>query len=108
MSTWSLQTAVSGARFHRAVLVLILANAALIGVETSAAMMAAYGPWLVALNWLFQAAFVAEISCRVLALGRRWLTFFRDGWNTFDFVVVGLSLVPAIGPIATVARLARV
>jgi voltage-gated sodium channel len=108
MSTHSLQAVVSGARFHRAVLILILANAALIGAETSSALMTAYGPWLVALNWLFQLAFIAEIGCRVLALGRRWPTFFRDGWNAFDFTVVALSLVPAIGPVATVARLARV
>jgi len=108
MFTRSLQAVVSGRQFQRAVLILILANAALIGAETSRAIMTAYGTWLIALNWVFQLAFVAEIGCRILALGRRWPTFFRDGWNTFDFAVVGLSLVPAVGPIATVARLARV
>ena len=33
---------------------------------------------------------------------------FLDGWNVFDFSVVALSLLPAAGPFATVARLARV
>jgi voltage-gated sodium channel len=33
--------------------------------------------------------------------------FFRDGWNVFDFTVVSLSLIPAIGPLTTIARVAR-
>ena len=33
--------------------------------------------------------------------------FFLDGWNVFDFTIVALSLLPAAGPFATVARLAR-
>jgi len=45
---------------------------------------------------------------RIAAYGSRPLAFFRDGWNVFDFGVVGVSLLPVAGPFATVARLARV
>jgi voltage-gated sodium channel len=108
MPSRTLSEFVSSHGFHHAVLGLILANAALIGLETSPSMMTTYGAWLRGFNWLFQAAFVLEIGCRLAVLGRGWPGFFRDGWNTFDFVVVAASLVPAVGAIATVARLARV
>jgi voltage-gated sodium channel len=51
--------------------------------------------------------FVLEIAIRVLACGPRVWRFFLDGWNVFDFVIVALSLLPAAGPLATIARLAR-
>ena len=49
-------------------------------------------------------AFVAEILIRIAAFGTRPWRFFLDGWNVFDFSVVALSLLPAAGPFATVAR----
>ena len=44
---------------------------------------------------------------RLLAHGKRWGMFFRDGWNLFDFIIVAASLLPQVGAFATVARLAR-
>jgi voltage-gated sodium channel len=35
---------------------------------------------------------VIEIALKLVALGGR---FFRSGWNLFDFVIVGIALVPA-------------
>lgn len=94
--------------FQHGVLALIAANAVLIGLETSSRLMAAYGPWLLALNWVFQAAFVLEIALRLAAHGSRWPRFFRDGWNAFDVLVVAASLIPAVGMLATIGRLSRV
>ena len=94
--------------FKNAVLVVIILNAILIGVETSARMVRAAGGALDALGMLVQAAFVLEILIRLAAFGARPWRFFLDGWNVFDFAVVALSLLPAAGPFATVARLARV
>src|SRR5690606_8578161 len=31
--------------------------------------------------------------------------FFGDGWNVFDFLVVGIALVPATGPLAVMRAL---
>ena len=62
--------------------------------------------------WIFfvvsQAIFVIEIALRVVSYGPRFLEFFRDGWNVFDFVVVVLSLVPEIGALSFGARIVRV
>ena len=99
---------VSDRRFQRAVLALIVANAVLMGVETSAALMERHGRLFLALNAAFQSAFVIEIALRLAAHGRRPLGFFRDGWNVFDFAVVALSLLPMSGAFTNVARLARV
>jgi voltage-gated sodium channel len=94
--------------FQATVLALILGNAVVVGLETSRAVMERWGSWLLAANFVVQTAFVAELALRIAAHGRRPLAFFRNGWNVFDFAVVGASLLPAAGPAATVARIARV
>ncbi len=50
------------------------------------------GPLLIAIDTACLAIFVAELAARLYALGLR---FFRSAWNVFDFVIVGISLVPA-------------
>lgn len=87
-------------------LAAIVANALLMGLETSPELRSGLGSGLGALHVAFQAWFVSEIGLRLAACGRRPLAFFRDGWNTFDFAVVALSLLPESGG-AAVARLAR-
>ena len=94
--------------FQGFVMVLILVNAVLLGVETSPEIMERYGRAVELLEGFIQVAFVIEIAIRLAAHLPRVHEFFRDGWNVFDFTVVTLSLLPAAGPFATVARLARV
>jgi len=94
--------------FHDAVLGLIITNAAVMGFETSPAVMQKAGPLLVVAGAITQALFVVEIAIRLAAFWPRPQRFFRDGWNAFDFSVVAASLLPQSGPFATVARLARV
>lgn len=94
--------------FQGTVTTVILINAVVIGLETDPAIMERYGSVLTFLNLLIQKVFVAEIALRIMTFWPRPQRFFRDGWNTFDFAVVAASLVPAIGPFATVVRLARV
>jgi voltage-gated sodium channel len=71
---------------------VILFNAVLLGLETSDAVMAAVGPLILALDSLCLAIFVLEIALKLYAHGLR---FFKSGWNIFDFVIVGIALVPA-------------
>lgn len=94
--------------FRHGVVLLIVANAALLGLLTFPGVRERWGGALAALSALVQVLFVAEIALRLGAHGRRPGAFFRDGWNLFDFTVVALSLLPAAGPFATVARLARI
>lgn len=73
------------------VIAVILFNAFLLGLETSAEVMAAAGPLIIALDTACLAIFVVELSLKMFA---QRLSFFRSGWNIFDFVIVGISLVP--------------
>lgn len=81
--------------FERAVLALIMVNALLLGSDTFPAVRATYGPAILLADQLILAIFTFEIALRLYVARLR---FFRDPWNVFDFVVVGISLLPAAGP----------
>lgn len=85
-----------------ALIALILANAAVLGLETSPSVMARWGGLLVRIDTAILAVFVVEIALRLVARGPR---FFRDPWAVFDFVVVGIALLPASGPFAVLRAL---
>jgi len=78
--------------FQNAILGVILFNAVILGLETVAPIMARAGGAIIALDRLCLAIFVVEIVAKLYARGIAG--FFRRGWNIFDFVIVGISLVP--------------
>lgn len=71
---------------------VILFNAVILGLETSQRVMDSIGWFIIALDTVCLAIFVAELVAKLYARG---LSFFRSGWNIFDFLVVGIALVPA-------------
>jgi len=89
-------------RVQGALIALILVNAAVLGLETSPSAMARWGALLVRIDTAILAVFVVEIALRLVARGPR---FFRDPWAVFDFVVVGIALLPASGPFAVLRAL---
>lgn len=93
--------------FHDAIIGVIIVNAVILGLETSAQVMQYAGGWLLAINWIIQAIFACEIVVRILAHWPRPAAFFRGGWNVFDFVVVAVAFLPASGGFATIGRLLR-
>ncbi len=63
-----------------------------------------------AIGWLYSAStfvFAVEIALRIFAHGPRYGSFFRDGWNLFDFIVTAIALIPMVGSWSYVGRLAR-
>jgi voltage-gated sodium channel len=87
-----LRAVLADPRTEWVVLALILVNAAILGLETSPTVMNAVGPALTFLDAVILTIFVIEIAAR-MAVHR--LAFFRDPWSVFDFLVVGIALVPA-------------
>ncbi len=73
------------------VIAVIVFNAVLLGMETSPTLMAAAGPLILALDMACLTVFVIELALKFYA---QRLGFFRSGWNIFDFVIVGISLMP--------------
>ena len=90
------------------ILSLILFNAFALGIEATPALAVQIPEPLWAIFWISQAVFVLEIVIRLIAYGKNWRLFFADFWNRFDFTVVVLSLLPAVGSLALLARVLRV
>ena len=106
MAAWA-RRVIGDRRFNAFIIGVILANAVLVGLETSEEVLARYGSVLELINLAVIVVFIAELTVRIVSYWPRSLAFFRDSWNVFDFVIVALSLLPAAGSFATVARLAR-
>ncbi|MGC5629244.1 ion transporter [Georgenia sp. Z1344] len=87
---------------QRVVITLIIVNAVTLGLETSSIVMDAAGGVVRAVDTFCLAVFVVEIGAKLVALGPR---FFKDGWNVFDLLVVGIALVPSAGPLSVLRSL---
>lgn len=87
---------------QRFVIAVIVLNAVSLGLETSPRVMRSVGGLVEAVDTACLAVFVVEIGLKLFAQGLR---FFRDPWNVFDFVIVGIALVPASGPFAVLRAL---
>ena len=89
-------------RVQHGIIALIVINAALLGLETWPAAMAAAGGLIVAIDRAILAVFVVEIALRLFVHRRN---FWRDPWSVFDFLVVAVALVPATGQFAVLRAL---
>ncbi len=83
---------IESAPVRNAIIAVIIFNAIILGMETSPTIMESAGPLIIALDRACLAIFVIEIAIKLFAFGGR---FFRSGWNVFDFVIVGIALIPA-------------
>ena len=83
---------------------VIIFNAIILGLETSATMMSNFGGLIQSLDKICLLIFVVELSLKLVAYRFR---FFTNWWNIFDALVVAVSLVPTGGPL-TVLRALRI
>lgn len=81
---------------------VILLNAVTLGLETSGMVMDAIGPALIAIDTLCLSVFVLEIGLKLVAHGWR---FFKSAWNVFDFIIVGVALMPSSGAFSVLRAL---
>ena len=93
--------------FTTVVLVVIVANAIALGLETYDGVEGRFGDTLDLVNDVCLGIFVVELALRIGAYGGRPWRFFRDGWNVFDFVVIAIAFIPGIRESSTLLRLAR-
>lgn len=78
-------------RFEHAITAVIVINAIGLGLETSPSAMAHFGGIIYAIDRAAIAIFVVELAMKLFAYR---LSFFRSGWNIFDFLIVSVALVP--------------
>lgn len=81
---------------------LIVINAAILGIETNHEVMESWGDELFVLDHSILGIFIMEI---VLLIAARGFSFFKDAWCVFDFIVVGIALVPASGSLSVLRAL---
>ncbi len=93
---------IESSRVQYIIIALIMVNAVTLGLETSPRVMTFAGSLLRVLDTLILSVFVVEILIKMFAFGPR---FFRQSWNVFDFIVVGIALIPASGPLAVLRAL---
>lgn len=94
-------------KFQNFILVVIVLNGVILGIETYDGAVDRFGHELHLLNQIFLGVFVVEIAVRLVAFGSRPDRFFREGWNIFDFLIVAASFAPGIRENATLLRLVR-
>lgn len=89
---------------QRAIIIVIVINAIVIGLETSPTALAVAGDVLRFIDTAALSIFVVEIAIKLIVYR---LKFFRQPWNLFDFFIVAISLAPASDGL-TVLRALRI
>jgi voltage-gated sodium channel len=103
----ALARAVDSNPFTIVVVATIAVNAVVLGLQTYEGVEDRWGRWLDLLNAVCLAIFVVELLVRIGSYWPRPWEFFRNGWNVFDFVVIGAAFVPGIRQNSTLLRLVR-
>lgn len=98
----ALKNLIENARFEQAIVALIIINAITLGLETYPAVMNTFGAVLVLIDRLILAVFVAELLAKFVVYRA---DFFKSPWRIFDFVVVGIALVPSAGAFSVLRAL---
>ena len=78
-------------QFGRFITAVILVNAVTLGLETAPSIMARTGGIITFVDEACLMIFIVEILAKLFVRRHR---FFLSGWNVFDFIIVGIALVP--------------
>ena len=83
--------------FHNFVIIVILINGAVLGIETVKGLSVTAMNVLTRIDQLCLFIFVIELLMKMHVYR---LSFFRQGWNIFDFLIVGIALLPTTGELS--------
>jgi voltage-gated sodium channel len=88
--------------FQNFITTVIIINAVTLGLETSDYMMNNYGGVLTFIDQLALKIFILEILLKLYVYR---FSFFKQGWNIFDFLIVGIALFPSSGALSVLRAL---
>jgi voltage-gated sodium channel len=95
--------------FRYFILGVILLSGIIVGIETYPDFYKSHHVFLRTIDRIILSIFAIEITLKILAKGNRPWIFFKDPWNVFDFIIVGVCFIPGIDThYVAVLRLARV
>jgi len=88
----SLRKIIDNSLFSNVIMVLIILNAIVLGMETYPNITSSFGNSLRTIDHLLLWVFVVELFLRFIAYRK---DFFREPWMIFDMIVVGIAFMPA-------------
>ncbi len=88
--------------FEKFIILIIAINAVTLGLETFSGLSEGFQSTLAILDHVFLVIFVVELIVKGFVYRAK---FFHDPWRIFDFIVVGISLMPALGPFSVLRSL---
>ncbi|MCW8838527.1 MAG: ion transporter [Thiovulaceae bacterium] len=86
------KTFVDSSKFQNFIIGLIILNGITMGLETSKNFMLSYSSFIELFDMFVISIFTIEILLRIYA---HRVSFFKDPWSIFDFLIVAISLVPS-------------
>ncbi|MCT4655873.1 MAG: ion transporter [Cohaesibacter sp.] len=97
-----LEPILSSRQFELAITALIAVNAITLGLETWPSAQENFGGLFQIIDKMILLIFIVEISLRLMI---HRLSFFKDPWSIFDFVVVSIALLPSSGALSVLRSL---
>ncbi|MDX1739391.1 MAG: ion transporter, partial [Alphaproteobacteria bacterium] len=88
--------------FKRAILAVIVLNAIILGLETTEFAQGNLGTLLVFIDKICLGIFCIEIALKLVA---HRFSFFKNGWNIFDLLIVSIAFIPDAGGLAVLRTL---
>ncbi len=83
--------------FHNFIITVIVLNGIVLGIETVRDLNPTFLQLLIAIDRICLGIFVIELLMKLLVYR---LSFFKQGWNIFDFIIVAVALIPATGQLS--------
>ena len=88
--------------FQNFIITIILINGAVLGIQTINGLTPSSMLILDMIDRFCLAIFVVELTMKLVIYR---FSFFKRGWNIFDFLIVGMSLIPASGQLSILRAL---
>ncbi len=96
---------VDGKLFQNTILIVIVINAIILGLQTSAKINDAIGEVLEVLDWICLGIFILEMLLKMIA--EKFFGYFKSGWNWFDFIIILTSILSGLAVLSSI-RILRV
>ena len=93
--------------FQNSVTIAILVAGVLVGMATYAEFAERHHSILEVLNDIVLVIFIIEVLVKMIAEAPKPWNYFKDGWNVFDFIIVGAAFMPFGGSSIAILRLLR-
>lgn len=93
----AIKSLIESSRFQKFIIFVIIFNGIVLGLQTSRELSDATIDFLNLLDGICLAIFIVELLMKLIVYRA---SFFKEGWNVFDFLIVAIALIPSSGGLA--------